>query len=179
MDCLFVRQACVMVSKVPIVIQSITIEDRIWVKDLLEQTWGEARVVVHGDVFQADLLPGFLAKSGYETIGLITYFIKDNQCEVISLNSILEGRGVGTALLRVVGQVAVANACKRLWLVTTNDNLDALGFYQRRGFVLCGLRPGAVDKTRVIKPSIPQVAQNGIPIRDEIELEIDPTRLVE
>jgi len=168
-----------MVGDVPIFIQSIRTEDRSWVKGLIEQSWGDARIVVHGDVFQADLLPGFLAKSGSETIGLITYFIKDNQCEVISLNSMLEGRGVGTALLRVVGQEAIASACKRLWMVTTNDNLDALGFYQRRGFVLCGLGPGAVDKSRIVKPSIPRMAQNGIPIRDEIELEIDPIRLVE
>jgi GNAT superfamily N-acetyltransferase len=168
-----------MVNDAPIVIQSISTEDRPWVKYLLEQTWGEARIVVHGDIFQADLLPGFLAKAGTETIGLITYFIKDNQCEVISLDSLVKGRGVGTALLRVVGQVAIASACKRLWLVTTNDNLDALVFYQRRGFVLCGLRPGAVDQSRATKPSIPREAQNGIPIRDEIELEIDPIRLVE
>ena len=74
-----------MVGDVSFFIQSIRTEDRSWVKGLLEQSWGDARIVVHGDVFQADLLPGFLAKLGSETIGLITYFIKDNQCEVISL----------------------------------------------------------------------------------------------
>jgi len=162
-----------------IVVQPISIEDQAWVKSLLEQSWGEARVVIHGEIFQADLLPGFVAKSGAEIIGLITYFIRDNHCEVISLDSLIEDQGVGSALLRAVSQAAIMKGCKRLWLVTTNDNLHALGFYQRRGFVLCSLRPGAVDKSRVIKPSIPLVAQNGIPIRDEIELEIDPWRLVE
>lgn len=162
-----------------ITIQQIRIEDQAWIKGLLEQFWGEARVVVHGEVFQANRLPGFMAKLGLEPIGLITYFIRGNECEIISLNSLIENRGVGTALLRAAGQAAIKNGCKRLWLVTTNDNLHALGFYQRRGFVLCGLHLGEVDKSRVIKPSIPQVAQNGIPIRDEIELEIDPRRLVE
>ena len=162
-----------------IVVQPISIEDQAWVKNLVEHSWGDARVVVHGEIFQADLLPGFIAKLGPEIIGLLTYFIRDLQCEVISLDSLIEDRGVGSALLRAVSQVAILLGCKRLWLVTTNDNLHALGFYQRKGFVLCGLRPGAVDKSRLIKPSIPLVAQNGIPIRDEIELEIDPRRLVE
>ena len=135
--------------------------------------------MVHGEIFQADLLPGFIAKLGDDIIGLLTYNIRDNQCEVISLESLIERRGVGSTLLRAVSQVAIKNGCERLWLVTTNDNLHALGFYQRRGFILCGLRLGAVDESRMIKPSIPLVSQNGIPIRDEIELEIDPRRLVE
>jgi len=162
-----------------IVVQPISVEDHAWVKNLLEQFWGDARVVVHGEIFQADLFPGFIAKFGPEIIGLLTYFIRDLQCEVISLDSLIEDRGVGSALLRTVSQEAIMKGCKRLWLVTTNDNLHALGFYQRKGFVLCGLRPGAVNNSRVIKPSILLVAQNGISIRDEIELEIDPWRLVE
>jgi hypothetical protein len=56
--------------------------------------------------------------------------------------------------------------------VTTNDNVDALRFYQRRGFRLRAVRPGAVDDARrTLKPEIPAVGEQGIPIRDEIELE--------
>lgn len=59
----------------------------------------------------------------------------------------------------------------RIWLITTNDNLNALGFYQKRGFRIKAVYPGAVDEARRIKPEIPLAASNGIPIRDEIELE--------
>ena len=62
--------------------------------------------------------------------------------------------------------------CRRLWLVTTNDNVDALRFYQRRGFRLTELQAGAVDVSRAtLKPSIPEVGDHGIPIRDELVLE--------
>lgn len=65
--------------------------------------------------------------------------------------------------------------CDRIWLVTTNDNLDALRFYQRRGFSLCALRPGAVDDARhTLKPSISRTGAYGIPLRDELELELRP-----
>jgi hypothetical protein len=60
-----------------------------------------------------------------------------------------------------------------VWLVTTNDNLVALRFYQRRGFRLSALRPGAVDEARRrLKPAIPDAGAFGIPLRDELELEL-------
>jgi hypothetical protein len=63
--------------------------------------------------------------------------------------------------------------CQRLWLVTTNDNLRALGFYQRRGFHPRALRAGAVAQARRLKPAIPEHSPDGIPIRDELELELE------
>jgi hypothetical protein len=68
--------------------------------------------------------------------------------------------------------VETRTTAQRVWLVTTNDNLDALRFYQRRGFRIAQVRPGAVDETRkTLKPSIAEVGDFGIPIRDEIVLE--------
>ena len=65
---------------------------------------------------------------------------------------------------------------RRAWLparglTTTNDNVDALRFYQRHGFRLVELRPGAVDAARRLKPEIPATGAHGIPLRDELELE--------
>jgi hypothetical protein len=55
--------------------------------------------------------------------------------------------------------------------VTTNDNLGALAFYQRLGFRLSALRPGAVDEARAtLKPEIPATGEEGLPLRDELEL---------
>lgn len=71
-----------------------------------------------------------------------------------------------------VKALAPAQGCKRLFLSTTNDNLEALAFYQKRGFRLIRVCPNAVDEARRLKPSIPLVAGNGIAIRDELELEL-------
>jgi hypothetical protein len=44
-----------------------------------------------------------------QIIGLITYIIKENECEIISLDSIEEGKGFGTSLVQIVENVAKEN----------------------------------------------------------------------
>ncbi len=106
-------------------------------------------------------------------MGLVTYHLEDDACEIVTLDSDLPGQGVGTALVRAVRQFARDEGCRRLWLVTTNDNLSALRFYQKRGFTLAALRTNAVERARELKPELPLVGNDGIPLRDEIELEMD------
>ncbi|MEO0999517.1 MAG: GNAT family N-acetyltransferase, partial [Pseudomonadota bacterium] len=79
-------------------------------------------------------------------------------------------RGTGRALL---GE-AMGAAPGRLWLVTTNDNLDALGFYQAMGFRLARLHAGAVAADRALKPEMPERGAHGLPIRDYLELDWHP-----
>jgi hypothetical protein len=57
-------------------------------------------------------------------------------------------------------------------LITTNDNTAALRFWQKRGFKLLRVHRNAVEKSRKLKPEIPLTGNDGIPIRDEIELEM-------
>lgn len=116
--------------------------------------------------------PAFIAEDEGELAGVLTYIVGDTDCEVLTLHAARSRRGVGTALIREVEQMAARRGCTRLWLITTNDNVDALRFYQRRGFRLARLHPGAVDASRLrLKPGIPEIGDHGIPIRDEIELE--------
>jgi ribosomal protein S18 acetylase RimI-like enzyme len=116
--------------------------------------------------------PAFLAEHDGELAGVVTYIVGDTDCEVLTLHAVRPWQGVGTALLREVQQIAAEHGCTRLWLITTNDNVDALRFYQRRGFRLAKVHPGAVDASRRRhKPGIPETGEYGIPIRDEIELE--------
>jgi GNAT superfamily N-acetyltransferase len=90
------------------------------------------------------------------------------QCEILTLHADEQWRGAGTALIEAAGQ----QGCTRLWVITTNDNVDALRFYQRRGFCLAAVHRGAVDRSRaLLKPEIPVAGAYGIPLRDEIELE--------
>jgi len=88
------------------------------------------------------------------------------------MNSLVERIGVGTALLDDVKATAKSAGCRRLWLVTTNDNLAAMRFYEKRGFHFAAIHPNAIEVSRKVKPEIPILGLDGIPIRDEIELEI-------
>ncbi len=153
-------------------INPISESDRQWVSTFLDDHWGSAKVVSRGRVHFADQLPGFIAWQGNDPRGLITYFIEGFQCEIITINSIDEGKGIGTALIQAVREIAEVRGCKRLWLITTNDNLSGLAFYQKRGFRLAALHKNAVSASRKLKPELPLFSQSGIAIRDEIELEI-------
>jgi ribosomal protein S18 acetylase RimI-like enzyme len=137
-----------------------------------KENWGDEFVVAHGVIYRPDNLDGFVALDGEEWSGEITYHVSGNDCEIVSLDSLREGQGVGTMLINKVLEQARAKGCQRIFLITTNDNLHALGFYQKRGFELVAVHRGAVNESRKIKPSIPLVGNDGIPLRDEIELEM-------
>jgi len=158
-------------------IRPVTPEDRPWVKAFSVQRWGAEIIVAHGTVHRPHELPGFMAvlrnpDAGPDRVGLVTYEIRDAECEIVTLDSVRPGIGVGSALVQTVNAAARRAGCRRLWLVTTNDNLKALGFYQRRGFAIVAVHRDAVEQARRIKPEIPRVGQGGIPIRDELELEL-------
>lgn len=137
--------------------------------------WGADAQAVRGALFYPHELPGFVAEEGETVVGVATYRRLDPiNCELTTLNSLQAGVGIGGALVRAVVDAAKMLGCTRLLVVTTNDNLRALGFYQRRGFVLHEVRIDAVTiARRTLKAVIPLVADNGIPIRDEIELAVD------
>ena len=134
--------------------------------------WGGEEMITRGNVYRPEQLDGFVMEDGEEWIGLLTFFINADECEVTSLDSLREGQGIGSMLMEKVREEARARGCKRLFLITTNDNLRALGFYQKRGFEIVTVYRGAVNESRKRKPGIPLVGMNGIPLRDEIELEM-------
>lgn len=137
----------------------------------MEAEWGGALQARRGELHDVLALPGFVVEENGEPRGIATYRVDGGECELAFIEAFEPGRGIGTALLEAVR--GAATGCRRLWLVTTNDNLDALRFYQRRGFRIVALRPGAVDEAReTLKPRIGRVGAFGIPIRDEFELEL-------
>ena len=145
--------------------------DRSWLTGFMTERWGVPLAAGGGRLHRLDDLPGFAAVSADGAVaGVVTYLIDSDVCEVVSIDAVVHGEGVGTALLEAACQAAAAAGCRRVRLITTNDNLDALRFYQRRGFVLTELRPEAVDESRRKKPQIPLVGAYGIPVRDELVL---------
>ncbi len=146
--------------------------DKTWVSSLLEELWGSTSIVTRGRIHKAAELPGFLAMQANVPVGVVTYHLDGKDCEITSLNSTIEGIGIGSALIAAVKDVATEAGCKRLWLITTNDNTVALRFWQKRGFLLVAVYPDALEHSRRLKPEIPLIGNEGIPLRDEIELEM-------
>jgi GNAT superfamily N-acetyltransferase len=134
--------------------------------------WSGEFIITRGTVHYPDEVEGFVVEDADIWAGLITFKILNDECEVISLDGLREGEGIGTMLLRTVMEEARHRNCRRIFLITTNDNLYALGFYQRRDFELVAVYRGAVTESRKVKPDIPEIGQNHIPLRDEIELEM-------
>lgn len=153
-------------------IRPLVANDRPRVSSLLAEHWGSDRIVTRGKVHQADTLPGLIAVRDGEPVGLLTFRLDGKECEIVTMNSLVEKMGIGSALLEAVKQIAVKAGCKRLWLITTNDNTAALRFWQKRGFQLVAVYRNAIEKSRLLKPEIPLMGNDGIPIRDEIELEM-------
>jgi GNAT superfamily N-acetyltransferase len=154
------------------VVRVIDRDDRRWISRLLKKYWGSAEVVTRGRIHHADHLPGFAAVDGKRPVGLITYRIEGTECEIVTLNSLVEGAGIGSELLSAVKRVAEKSGCHRLWLITTNDNKPAMEFYKKRGFTVTAVHNDAIEESRRLKPEIPQIGVDGIPIRDEIEMEM-------
>ena len=154
----------------PIRIRAVRDADRPAMLRILTAAWGSGDVVTRGRVHPAHQYPGFLAVADDCVVGLLTYRLQGGRCEVISLDSLWEGRGIGTRLLRAAERVARRAGCREAWLITTNDNLHAIGFYQKRGWMLRRVHQGAIARSRALKPSIPRIGIDGIPLRDEIEM---------
>jgi ribosomal protein S18 acetylase RimI-like enzyme len=137
---------------------------------LVAELWGSEIVVVHGTSLRPAEMAGFIAERSRRVAGLLTYQLAGGMLEIVTLNAIDRRAGIGTLLIEAAVGQARRLGCREIRLTTTNDNIDALRFYQRRGFRLAELRPGAVDRSRREKPDIPRVGDYGIPLRDEIDL---------
>jgi GNAT superfamily N-acetyltransferase len=133
--------------------------------------WFSTQMSIRGEIIDCTKLDGFIVQENNIIIGLATYTFFGDVCEIISLDSKKENMGIGTAILKEIEKIGIENNCIKMRLITTNDNLRALQFYQKRGYCLTKLYPNAMDEVRKVKPNIPLIGENGIPLRDEIELE--------
>ncbi len=149
----------------------VVMSDPVWIAAFLAEHWGADFLVSRGRRFGVRDLEGTVARKRGEIVGLVTWRLDGDQMEVASLDSLQPGSGIGTALLDHAFDHARALGLTRVWLTATNDNIEALRFYQKRGMRLCALYPNAVEVSRKIKPNIPATGNHGIPIRDELELE--------
>jgi|tagenome__1003787_1003787.scaffolds.fasta_scaffold20430464_2 GNAT superfamily N-acetyltransferase len=156
-----------------LVVRPVTRADRDAVDRFLASNWADF-VARRGELVDARRAEALLAEADGKLAGVATLVQHGNELEVLTLHAVEPWHGAGTALLDESIAVARSRGCRRLWLITTNDNLDALRFYQRRGLRLVKVDAAAVDRSRAsLKPGIAEVGLYGIPIRDELELEVE------
>jgi GNAT superfamily N-acetyltransferase len=146
--------------------------DERWAEGFLDSQLGGRHQARRGEV--VDVLAAGLGLIAGEGLGLLTYRLDGEELELSALVASPRGRGTGTVLVNALVDVARVRRVRRIWVVTTNDNLDALAFYQRRGFRLAELRAGAVDEARrTLKPVIPLIGEHRLELHDELELAMD------
>ena len=149
------------------------ITDRAFLDELLRLRWSGGALMLRGKIVHPKDVEAIAAYHDGRLAGVGTWRLEGRVIYLATLNNITEQRGVGVALLAAAMELGRDKGAALLRVIVTNDNLNALGFYQRRGFRVVAVYPGAIDTIRALLPSIPAIGQNRIPIRDEIELEID------
>jgi GNAT superfamily N-acetyltransferase len=152
-------------------VRALRDDERAWAAEVVSQSWGDV-VITTGREHRPAALPALVAEDEGERAGLATYLIEDDDCELVTLDALTVGGGIGGALVEALADTARAAGCTRLHVITTNDNLPALRLYQRHGFVLVAARLDEIEVTRRRKPQIPATGHAGIPIRDELDLEL-------
>jgi GNAT superfamily N-acetyltransferase len=147
-------------------------EDREEVAEFVEKHWRSRLVMSRGRAFYPHKEEGFIERRDGRIAGLLTFRVDEEGLEILTLNSVLEGAGIGSSLILDAIQEARTRRCTRVWFTTTNDNIKGFRFYQRLGFRLVAVNVGVVDEARKVKPQIPEIGQDGIPVHDEIVLEL-------
>jgi len=140
--------------------------------EFVEYHWHSRVVMSRGRSFYPHQEEGFVERRDDRIAGLLTFHVDQDGLEILTLNSVLEGAGIGSSLMLDAIEEARTRGCRRIWLTTTNDNVRGLRYYQRLAFRMVAVNPGVVDEARKIKPQIPEVGQDGIAIHDEIVLEL-------
>ncbi len=138
----------------------------------IAERWGGETMAVHGRLYNIAGLDALVSTTEDGLVGVLTYVVEDDVLEVVSCDADPAGCGVGRALAGAAVDLARRGSLRRVWATTTNDNLAALGFWQAVGFHLAALRPGAVKDARRLKSTISERGHRGLPIRDEIDLEM-------
>jgi len=152
------------------------------IQPILDETWGSPFLAINGKLWDSRIMPGYAAigaaasassSEKCEALGYLLYELHDGVCEIMVLESVAQNIGIATALIEQIKKTAKASGVNRIIVQTSNDNTHAFRFYQRREFTISEVRLGAMDAARQLKPSIPLIGEDGIPLRDEIEFMIE------
>lgn len=153
----------------PVMVREATDADRPAVRALFEQDFGRTKIVAFGEVVDIDAMPTLVAVLTVDPAGALAYRLLGDAIQIVALatDPMWQRSGVGGHLVAEAELLARRLDLARLVVATTNDNLPALYFYQRRGYRLTDLVPDSI-----IMHTGQQVAGfASIPVRDEVRLE--------
>ena len=150
----------------------INSRNRNLINAFIKQHWYTTTMIIRGKEIDMTKVEGFYFIEEKNIIGLITYIVYNDILEITSLDSLQENQGIGSKLVEAVIYEAKERKCQKIILITTNDNINAIKFYQKRGFDMAHLFRNALDISRKLKPDIPLIGENSIPLRHEIEFEL-------
>ncbi len=154
------------------IISPVTDSIRPQANEIVRVERGGPMIVSCGRLLDASVEPGFVCLEDGQILGLLLYNIEGEDCEITALISYREGAGIGAALVDAARSAADAAGCRRLWLITTNDNTPAIRWYQKRGFSLKAVHLNALDRARELRAGIPLTGRDGIPLLHEFEFEL-------
>jgi len=144
-----------------------------WIDRLLDDGWGGPEQVANGERYRPADHPGFVAELDGERVGYAVIRVTGDVAWIGLIESFRPRRGIGSALVERIADAARRAGCGSLRAITTNDNRSAQAFYERLGFTVREVRAGAVNESRIVKPTIPMFGEDGIAMTDEIEYEIE------
>jgi ribosomal protein S18 acetylase RimI-like enzyme len=153
----------------PVLVREATDADRPAVRELFQRDFGRTKIVAFGEVMDLDQVLSLVAVFYDDPSGALAYRLLGDALHIVALatDPMWQRSGVGGHLVAEAELLARRLKLARVVVATTNDNLPALYFYQRRGYRLTDLIPNnVVTSTRQEQPGFA-----GIPVRDEIRLE--------
>jgi ribosomal protein S18 acetylase RimI-like enzyme len=141
------------------------------ISSYLKNNWSGDFLISKGKCHSCDELQGLIAEGDYSINGICLYTIVDSELEVVLIESFEENKGIGSLLMKEIESIAIENEIKKIWIVTTNDNINAIRFYLKKGYSFRKISRNALENYRKVKPGIPLIGYYGIPIMDELEFE--------
>ena len=138
--------------------------------ELFHRDFRRTQVLAFGEMMDLAVLPAVVAEMKGEIAGALAYRLLPDVLQIVALatDPMWQRSGVGGYLVAEVELMARRRGLGRVIFCTTNDNLPALYFYQRRDYRITELVAGALLPH--IKPAF-ACGFAGIPVRDEIRLE--------
>lgn len=150
------------------------ISDVPFLSRFLQKRWGTDVLAMGGRVYK---LTDVEAMGAYdeddELVGVAIFAMKPTALFLLSLDALRPNQGVASRMIEALVAEGRRRGAKRLRVMTTNVNYEGMRFYQRRGFRMTALYPGALDALRAFAPTLKTPGADGVAARDILELEID------
>lgn len=147
--------------------------DQEYIRTYWESSWG-LPVVSTRRSYSPEDVQGLVYRDEWgEPQGLVTWHVEGDSAELVTVDAYQQGRHIGGRLLNAAEAELLKRGVRHIMIVTTNDNLRAIGFYVRHGYRVTRIDLDGVARVRKIKPGVPLTGHDGLPLRDMLELEKD------